>query len=76
MDCGLRQIAQIRKGKIINGTEAAAGQLPWLVSIHQWGGHHCGGVIISDRWVLTAAHCLYEYRLIIDIGRYNGSFKL
>lgn len=33
-------------------------QFPWMVSIQYDGGHQCGGSIISEMQVLTAAHCL------------------
>lgn len=42
---------------MVGGSEAREGQFPYQVSIRYWGDHHCGGSILSDRWVLSAAHC-------------------
>lgn len=47
------------RGKIINGIPAPAGMLPYQVSLFRvLDGHFCGGSLIDERWVLTAAHCL------------------
>jgi len=49
------------KGRIIGGEEAVDGEFPWQVSIRHFLGlgasHFCGGTIIDNDWVLTAAQC-------------------
>lgn len=43
--------------KIVGGDEIDISSVPWQVSIQIDGHHHCGGVIVSELWVLSAAHC-------------------
>uniref|UniRef100_T1J4F7 limulus clotting factor C n=1 Tax=Strigamia maritima TaxID=126957 RepID=T1J4F7_STRMM len=47
---------------IINGTASEIGQWPWAVAIRQIAANEwafkCGGSLITERIVLTAAHCV------------------
>ncbi|XP_055626318.1 chymotrypsin-2-like [Toxorhynchites rutilus septentrionalis] len=44
--------------RIVGGSNAASGQFPYQVSLRSAANSHfCGGSIISNRWVLSAAHC-------------------
>ncbi|CAG5123080.1 unnamed protein product, partial [Candidula unifasciata] len=44
--------------KILGGGFAYYGEFPWMANIIYDNSHLCGGGIISEFWVITAAHCI------------------
>ncbi|XP_075948894.1 chymotrypsin-like protease CTRL-1 [Anarhichas minor] len=73
-DCGLARL----NTRIVGGEDATAGSWPWQVSMHLTfvNFHICGGTLISDQWVFTAAHCVVRSSpsaLILYFGRETQS---
>ncbi|EDW66510.1 chymotrypsin-2 [Drosophila virilis] len=45
-------------GRVVNGTDATVEKYPFVISLRgASGSHSCGGSIVSNQFVLTAAHC-------------------
>ncbi|KAJ3607462.1 hypothetical protein NHX12_024513 [Muraenolepis orangiensis] len=72
-DCGIAPLST----RVVGGSDAVAGSWPWQVSLHIStptvpSFHTCGGTLLNNQWVLTAAHCLQRtgtYNVIL--GRHS-----
>lgn len=54
---------EISEQSIVGGSTTSIQQYPWQVSLQsRYGGHFCGGSIIDEEWILTAAHCIESER--------------
>jgi len=53
-DCGKRPLVP---DKIVGGDASLRGDWPWSCSLRINGRHSCGGSLINNRWLITAAHC-------------------
>ncbi|XP_055626740.1 chymotrypsin-1-like [Toxorhynchites rutilus septentrionalis] len=60
--------------RIVNGTDARIEDYPFMISLRSKSGRHsCGGSILNEHWILTAAHCVDYYNTVfyqsVQVGR-------
>uniref|UniRef100_A0A670YTN9 Peptidase S1 domain-containing protein n=1 Tax=Pseudonaja textilis TaxID=8673 RepID=A0A670YTN9_PSETE len=55
--------------KIVGGYTCPRNAVPYQVSLNS-GYHFCGGTLINQLWVVSAAHC-YKSRMTVIIGEYD-----
>ncbi|XP_012222599.1 trypsin-1 [Linepithema humile] len=70
--CGTSARTKIR---VVGGRPADPKEWPWMAALLRQGAiQYCGGVLITDRHVLTAAHCVYRYKprdITVRLGEYD-----
>lgn len=56
--------------RVIGGNQAQQGEWPTMVQLLEnsssGASFHCGGTLLSDSWVLTAAHCFLNDADVLD----------
>nr|XP_033811976.1 complement factor I [Geotrypetes seraphini] len=70
--CGISNLSETRKKRIIGGANATRGEFPWQVAIKDGDSVNCGGIYVGGCWVLTAAHCVratqsHQYRILVGV---------
>ncbi|XP_062278088.1 trypsin-2-like isoform X2 [Scomber scombrus] len=61
--------------RIVGGYQCEAHSQPWQVSLNL-GYHYCGGSLINDKWIISAAHCWQKFIAILGenhIWKHEGS---
>ncbi|XP_025022423.1 chymotrypsinogen A-like [Python bivittatus] len=74
--CGVPAIKPVITGysRIVNGEDAVPGSWPWQVSLQETNGwHFCGGSLIDQNWVVTAAHCGVTTKNVVVLGEFDRS---
>ncbi|CAI5646315.1 chymotrypsinogen A-like [Oreochromis aureus] len=74
--CGVPAIRPVITGyaRIVNGEEAVPHSWPWQVSLQDYTGFHfCGGSLINENWVVTAAHCTIRTSDRVILGEHDRS---
>ncbi|XP_005479059.3 mast cell protease 1A-like [Oreochromis niloticus] len=56
---------------IIHGEKAAKNSMLYMVSVQNKQGHICGGFLITEDFVVTAAHCDNENLTHVVLGSHN-----
>nr|XP_021187246.2 serine protease nudel [Helicoverpa armigera] len=49
------------ESRVVGGKPSQPAAWPWMVALYRNGMFHCGGVVITHSWVVSAAHCVHKF---------------
>ncbi|KAK4293236.1 hypothetical protein Pmani_034048 [Petrolisthes manimaculis] len=61
-------------GRIVGGVQATVNEYPWQAALMYSNSQFCGGSLINDRYVLTAAHCTEDLTasdISVNLAEFN-----
>merc|ERR1711970_193902 len=78
--CGEAQPKSHQHARIFGGSQTDVEEYPWMARV----GYGCGGALISNQWVITAAHCVTDSfmnyidiwdasKVIVELGQHDLS---
>ncbi|EDV46740.1 serine protease grass [Drosophila erecta] len=70
MDCG-RSLPTRLTPNIYSGNRTDILANPWMVSVIVKGEAKCSGSLINHRFVLTAAHCVFNDQMQVHLGEFD-----
>ncbi|XP_014097422.3 serine protease grass [Bactrocera oleae] len=60
--------------RLFNGVDAMLGEFPWMaILLNSQKNTMCGGSVITNRFVLTAAHCIRSELQFVRLGEHDLS---
>lgn len=71
-ECGRPPLMQDR---IVGGLDSSVGEWPWQVDVQKSSAHICGGSLITENWVLSAAHCFPNPSDVSSYTLYVGRYQ-
>lgn len=66
---------ELEDSRIIGGDDADIEQFPYQVALFYFDKFRCGGSILNENFILTAAHCLHDVKFDWHVSIRAGSTK-